>query len=248
MDAGIEDHVYRRIAGTPVEAMPFPHQYVNSVFPEDFYRSLLGRLPAREAYTALGRTGTLTSTGLYPERSVIDVAALATQERTAGAAGFWDGFARWIHGAAFLRLLLECYRVPIAERFGEGARIATTAQARLVRDRTNYALGPHTDAPYKLLSLLFYLPADDRRPHLGTSLYAPLDPAFRCPGGPHHPFGKFRRIATMAYAPNALFIFFKTDAAFHGVEPVREPSVERNIIQYNVHVTSVNGAAGEAGR
>lgn len=183
---------------------------------------------------------------------MVDIAALAKQERGAGNAAFWDGFSRWIHGAAFVRLLLECYRAPIAERFGEGARIVTTAQARLVRDLTNYALGPHTDAPYKLLSLLFYLPADDTRAHLGTSLYAPLDPAFRCPGGPHHPFENFRRTATMAYAPNTLFIFFKTDASFHGVEPVRETGVEREIIQHNVHVTSVNGtlqgSGGGAGR
>lgn len=242
MDAQVEDFVCRSIAGTPVTAEPFPHQFVRPVFPEAFYRALRAHLPAPADYTALGRTGTLTSTDAYPERHVVDVALLAKRERAAGPPGFWDGFARWIQGNDFLRLLLECYRPQIAARFGEGARIATTAQARLVCDRTNYALGPHTDAPYKLLSLLFYLPADDRRAHLGTSLYAPLDPSFRCAGGPHHPFNGFRRTATMAYVPNALFVFFKTDNAFHGVEPVSEPGVERNILQYNVYVTEVNGA------
>ena len=237
MDPSIEDYVHRRIAGTPVEAAPFPHQYVRPVFPDDFYRTLRAHLPAHAAYTALGKTGTLTTSELYPERRVVDVASLAKQERAAGQAGFWDGFTNWILGASFIRLLLECYRPYVVGRFGEGARIATKPQARLVCDLTNYALGPHTDAPYKLLSLLFYLPADDARPHLGTSLYAPLDPGFRCAGGPHHPFDRFRRTATMPYVPNALFLFFKTDNAFHGVEPVSEPQVERNIIQFNLYVT-----------
>jgi hypothetical protein len=99
-------------------------------------------------------------------------------------------------------------------------------------------LGPHTDAPHKLLSLLFYCPDDDRQKHLGTSVYLPIDPDFRCAGGPHYPHDRFTKVVTMEYRPNALFAFFKTDNSFHGVEPIREAHVLRDLMLYDIHVVS----------
>ena len=48
-------------------------------------------------------------------------------------------------------------------------------------DLTNYALGPHTDAVSKVVTLLIYLPQDDSQARYGTSIYAPKDPARRQP-------------------------------------------------------------------
>ncbi len=91
---------------------------------------------------------------------------------------------------------------------------------------------------HKLISLLFYCPDDDSRKHLGTSIYTPIDPDFRCAGGPHYPHERFTKVATMEYRPNALFAFFKTDNSFHGVDPIRDADVLRDLMLYDIRVTT----------
>jgi hypothetical protein len=147
----------------------------------------------------------------------------------------------------FLSTLLNKFESQVRQRFaGEQPRIFK--EAMLVDDRTRYSLGPHSDSPAKVITLLFYLPADDSRPHLGTSIYVPRDPAFRCPGGPHHPFEFFERVTTMPYLPNTLFAFFKTDNSFHGVEPIREGDYRRHLLFYDVRcdLTSLAQKPAEA--
>jgi len=68
-------------------------------------------------------------------------------------------------------LLVGTFQAQIALRFPKtNLDLATDVgcNAMLARDLTNHALGPHTDHPQKLISLLFYLPADDALRHLGT--------------------------------------------------------------------------------
>jgi hypothetical protein len=124
----------------------------------------------------------------------------------------------------------------LAQRFGDLRNIRFDHEALIVRDRTNYALGPHTDSPSKVLSFLFYLPADAARAHLGTSIYVPRDPGFLCQGGPHYDYAKFQRMLTLPYVPNALFAFMKTPNSFHGVEPIAEPEVRRDLLLYDLRV------------
>jgi hypothetical protein len=75
--------------------------------------------------------------------------------------------------------------------------------------------------------------------HLGTSIYAARDTSFRCEGTHHHSYSGFKRVASMPYVPNALFAFFKTDYSFHGVDPITEGDVERNLLLYNIYVQAV---------
>ena len=108
-----------------------------------------------------------------------------------------------------------------------------------MRDFTAYAIHPHTDSPHKLISLLFYLPRDASMRALGTTIFRPIDPAKRCEGSARHPFSEFRKVATMDYVPNALFAFLKTDFSFHGVEPIHERGIERNLLLYNIYLRKV---------
>ena len=66
----------------------------------------------------------------------------------------------------------------------------------MIRHQAGYFLGPHTDLSTKLLVLLFYLPPDDSRPHLGTSLYRPKKSGFICPDSNHYPFDEFVNVKT----------------------------------------------------
>jgi hypothetical protein len=46
---------------------------------------------------------------------------------------------------------------------------------KLVNDKKNYGLGPHTDKLSKVISVLFYLPKDSTHQGTGTSIYIPKD-------------------------------------------------------------------------
>lgn len=106
---------------------------------------------------------------------------------------------------------------------------------QLVRDFTNYSLTPHTDAipphtaPYrpipKVVVFLFYSP---RMPIISTS-----GRHFTFPTTP--PSGeRFTKVITAEYKPNTMLGFFKTSFSFHGVEPVTETNVQRDLIQYSI--------------
>jgi hypothetical protein len=108
--------------------------------------------------------------------------------------------------------------------------------ALLVNDQTNYAVGPHTDAPHRLVTFLFYLPKDDSMRDLGTSVYRPKDSNFVCWGGPHHPFEKFEHVRTVEFLPNRLLAFPKTEKSFHGVERIEREGINRPLLINNIRL------------
>lgn len=220
---------------------PYPHLYLTDVLPSDYYAAMRRNLPARDAYSSLADSGRVTR-GAYRERSIFffedkDLAKLAPER-----AAFWREFSAWFLDEEVMGLLIAKFDGPIQQRFANcTGNVTLKPEAYLVKDETGYAIGPHTDAPHRLLSLLLYIPADDRWQGHGTSLYLPRDRQFTCAGGPHYKPEPFDRIATMPYVPNALFAFPKTETSFHGVEPVAADDIERDLILYDVrlegHVT-----------
>jgi|OpeIllAssembly_1097287.scaffolds.fasta_scaffold29517_3 hypothetical protein len=245
MSSDVEQFVHYQIANAPVLAYPFPHFYVHPVFPDEFFAELRARMPGPKNYVRLDATGTVPK-GAYPERFVCSLTDLEEEEFQSGAgSSFWAEFNQWIGSDEFARLVMFKFRDGIAERFGAGNEIRTTTDLRLVRDFTNYSISPHTDAPHKLVSLLFYLPYDESMLDLGTSIYAAKDRSLRCEGVGHHPFEGFKKVATMPYRPNSLFAFFKTDLAFHGVDRIEREHVTRDLLLYNIYVNKVVGTKPE---
>lgn len=243
MSFDVEQHVLYNIANAAMHQHPFPHFFVRPVFPEDYYRELLERLPGGDVYVPIDQTGTVGK-GAYPERHICALEDLEEREAGTRNGSFWSDLSTWLMGDRFANALMRKFSPAIEERFGRGVFLRIKNECRFVRDHTNYAIAPHTDKPDKLMSLLFYLPRDESRRHLGTSIYAPEDPDFRCPGTAHHTFEGFRHVARMEYVPNALFAFFKTDQAFHGVAPIADADVERDLMLYNIYVKKVVRQAG----
>lgn len=234
MSSNVNLDVLYKVANAPVNLYPFPHIYVRDVFPPDFYSQLRAHLPPAEVYKdlkALNRVG-----AGYPDTRLVmvvnpeNIQALAEPIRS-----FWDGLASWLLGG-FGETVLAKFGQFLSRRFGDSRAMQYYDEALIVQDYTTYSLGPHTDSPAKVLSFLFYLPPDDSLAHLGTSIYVPKDPSFTCDGGPHHPFERFERMATMPYLPNSLFAFLKTPNSFHGVEPIQEKGIRRDLLLYDIKV------------
>ena len=248
MSSGVEQHVIYRIANAPLRQYPYPHLYLESVFPDAFYRSLREHWPDGESLVSLADSGRVTP-GAYPERFILPFADEELKKLPREKREFWRDFGSWFLGERFLRALLQKFMPDIMGRFGSAlGRQSFDVDSLIVRDRVNYQLGPHTDATRKLLSLLFYCPDDDSKSHLGTTIYEPRDPDFRCAGGEHYARDLFIRVATMDYRPNSLFAFFKTDNSFHGVEPIADDGVLRDLLLYDVRVTETQSPEPPADR
>lgn len=221
-----------KVGNVPLSMFPYPHFYIPEIFPADFYRQLQQNLPDPEVMIPIEKARQLKG---YKERFVLgfddeNLKALPEPKRK-----FWEDMHGWMVGGRFASLVLRKFDSFIRQRF-EGQSIQFYDELLLVQDITNYDLGPHTDAPRKVVTMLFYLPPDNSQMHLGTSMYVPNNPDFRCPGGPHHKRGDFSRLHTMPFAPNSMFAFFKTDNSFHGVEPVLDPETRRWLLLYDIYV------------
>lgn len=206
-------HLAYKLLNAPVIRYPFPHIYIPEIFPPDAYQALLTNLPPEGDYTV--------GSAYFNGRKFAETTDL--------------NIATDLNSPEFARIACAPFVPYIQDRF-KGLEFAVAHDLRLVRDRQNYAIGPHTDAPKKILSFLFYLPSDDSLKEYGTSIYLPNDPSFRCPGGPHHKFNRFTRIYTAPFLPNSLFAFFKTDYSFHGVEPITIPC-QRDVLLWNLYDT-----------
>lgn len=248
MSFDAEEFVLYQLANAAVLRHPFPHLFIRPIFPEDAYERLRANLPPLEWLRPIDDTGTVRVVDdmkkkivsqVYPGRYIADLAHIEERAEAARGSAFWSDFSGWLMSKRFQKLILQKFRPDIAQRFGADALLATEIDARLVRDFTDYAIGPHTDTPRKLVSLLFYLPPDESLSHLGTSIFAPQDPAFRCEGNRHHGFDGFRKVASMPFVPNALFAFFKTDNSFHGLDQINQGGVQRDLLLYNIYVQAL---------
>ncbi|MFN0044227.1 MAG: hypothetical protein ACKVSF_13565 [Alphaproteobacteria bacterium] len=236
MFSDVKRHMLYRIGNAPARPYPYAHFFLEGVFPDDFYAELRRRLPSAAAYTSIAQTGRVTR-GAYPERAIFFLADEALGALDAEAARFWRGARELLLDQELMALLIAKFEGAIQKRFADlEGDVTAEPETYLVKDGTGYHIGPHTDAPHRLLSALFYLPADSRWRAHGTSLYLPADRKFTCEGGPHYHPEPFERIATMEYLPNSLFAFAKSDNSFHGVERVEEQGVVRDIVLYDVRL------------
>lgn len=203
-------HLAYKISNAEVKPYPAPHIYVENVFPDDFYERVLWTLPQASNYS----TGESNYKGrvFYDPVDMPLLDVFRTQE--------------WLHIAIYP------FRHDIAK--GHGSNFPASTDLRLVLDSENYSIGPHTDAKYKTLSYLFYLPPDNSLEEHGTSIYLPKDEKFRCAGGPHHKHEDFIRVGTAPFRANSLFAFYKTDFSFHGVEPITIPC-RRDVLLWNLY-------------
>lgn len=233
MSSSAELHLTYKIVNAPLSGYPFPHLYIRDAFPADYYARMLSMLPDPARMVTIAQARAMPP-GAYKERFVLtfggeQFAALPDEQRE-----FWGELHGWLVGGSFRQRMIDHFRGLLAQRF-KGQMVAFFDEALLVEDTTNYSLGPHSDAPRKVITFLFYLPKDESQRHLGTSLYVPKDRDFRCQGGPHYPHDRFDRVWTMPFLPNSLFIFLKTDTSFHGVEPVQDPDTRRWLLLYDIY-------------
>lgn len=235
----VEAHVRYRIANTPVREYPFPHFFVEDVFPDAYYRQILANWPGADRFRSIADTGR-TSAGAYKERHVVALPKIRKEQEAWAGREFWEEFADWFTGNGFLGFLVMHFRPWIARARPELGEISVMADGLLVQDHSNYAIGPHTDAHHRLVSTLFYCPADDSQRHLGTSVYVPRGNDIPLGvSGEHYPRDRFVKVSTAPFIPNSMFGFVVSPNSFHGVDTITDQDVRRNVI---LHFAKLQGS------
>ena len=232
-------HVLRRIGEQPIESDPFPHIIVDGIFPDWYYEAMLENFPDEEALVSIAETGGV-SKGSYKERFCVKFNTASLARLTPEKRKFWVDFGSWIYSDLFIGGFINKFAEVLNNRLqsicGNGEIFSVRSSALLVSDRTNYAIGPHTDSPQRLISSLFYMPHDESLKEFGTSLYKPKDPMFTCWGGPHHRFENFERTGTLDFLPNRMVAFPKSERCFHGVEPIKRENIDRRLLINDIRV------------
>lgn len=187
--------------------VPFPHFFVENVFPDGFYEELMILLAQKTDFHA----------EKFANREFADEVGIPALDFMKSK-GFFNDMLRLFYS--------DGIALPQDMQMGY--------DLRLIRDSQNYKIGPHTDNKSKVLSLLFYLPEDAMYRECGTSIFVPNDPDFRCGGGPHYKFDGFREVWRAPFLPNSCFGFWKTNNSFHGVLPL-PVQFRRDVLLYNIY-------------
>jgi hypothetical protein len=240
----VKDHVYSAMRRAPLVLEPFPHFHVKGVFPADFYRQLVARLPADQDYE--------TYPAPYEERRFIQMNRSTAGKLSGGAAEFWQPFEAWLHSQEFLDRMTEKFapqlhvnrphRTRQLEKHAADGQVHIGPRSLLVRDYANFALGPHTDSGSKFIVGAFYFPRDEQLKEFGTSLYTPRQQGQVAWDSPHLDHADFKLDRTIPNLPNSMFVFMKTDNSWHGVENKPHANVGRDVLFWIPQIGPAPGA------
>lgn len=237
------EHFVARLGSAKVVSDPFPHYFLEHVFPEDYYRELLLNLPDSTVYENLYEVTDL-KLDHFRHRDQRDMDQGWTDRLPSAQKSFWESFNEWF--------LSDELAHAVMRSFGRESLSELSVESQFIRHRAGYFLGPHSDLYTKLVVLLLYLAPDDSAEHLGTSLYRPKQRGFSCPDSKHYEFSDFIRVKTAPYRPNSLLAFVRSDISFHGLEPLTERDVAttagRDVIQYVIHDKAAREAQLKARR
>jgi hypothetical protein len=238
----ILEHVFERVASAPIVEDPFPYAVIDGIFPDDYYAEMLAHFPQPDSLRPIGETGRVGRDD-YRERNVVLFTDEEFERMSAQQQAFWREFAGWMYSDLFLNLFVLKFQRALEPRLNNILADSPVLRARgdalLVNDQTNYAIGPHTDVPQRLVTFLFYLPKDNSMRELGTSVYRPKDANFVCWGGLHHSHEQFELVRTVEFLPNRLLTFPKTERSFHGVEQIFRENVNRPLLINNIRLLNL---------
>jgi hypothetical protein len=168
----IEGALVGAVDRSPLRHDPFDHITTEQVLDAASYAALLAALPERRFYHELVHKDAMRADGsstrlrmyLYPEL----LWRLPVEQRRV-----WMPVARTLCSKRLQDAFKRKFRSALEERFGKPVeQIGLYPVPILLRDQPGYRIGIHADAPTKVITVQFYLPADESQQHLGTIFHA----------------------------------------------------------------------------
>jgi hypothetical protein len=227
-------HAIYQIAHTAVRAYPFPHVFVEDVFPHDFYARLQALLPPDDAYAVAS-----LDANRNPGQLALSARRARTERLDPERRAFWSATLAALDHADTGAWMIAKFYEALSERLGladaeTGPGRDLRGSVTLLRDRRTGGEGPGTGETGTVVTAIFQLARNANRRELGPTLYMPKDPGLRCAGGRCHDRDAFERITTLPYRPNTLLAFPKTDASFVGFEGTDDAEACRDILRFDL--------------
>ena len=233
-----ELHLAYKLGNNPINSFPFPHLFVQDIFSDTFYSQIQKNLPDQNLLTSMPE--------LYPEepgfqdhkdRYVMDlVREESINKIEKDKQEFWRGLGDNFQNGKLSDLLRNKFQYYLNMRFKLIDNVRFLSEIKLINDRKNNALSPHTEHPRKVVSVIFNLPTDLSQKVSGTSIYIPKDLNFIAQNKEykHYPHEYFHKVITMPFMPNSAFCFIKTNNSFHGVEKPEMEDIDRWTLQFDI--------------
>ncbi|MFO1435235.1 MAG: carbamoyltransferase C-terminal domain-containing protein [Gammaproteobacteria bacterium] len=210
-----------RIRMAEVDSRPSDNYYVENFFPPEFYQQILAHLPDSDVYDFIEHPDAVLPDGTKT-RKLLDLAPHTIAKMAPELRQFWTDFTRVLVSEELQNAILDKFADCLEDRFG-CQRPPLVSVPILYRDFPGYRIGVHTDAPYKVATMMFYFPRDLSQRHLGTSFY------FKTVNG-------FEIYKTNDFKPNSGFGFVRTETSWHGVEQLEMGESIRNTLALTIYV------------
>ena len=247
-----ESEIAYKVYNSKLNFYPFAHGQIENFLPAELINAVIDHWPSQKEFTSNKDSGSVHNTegeGIpedhpYNFRHQI---ALTDKQEIENITGenfeFWKSFTEILCSRKIINAFIALYAQNLVKRFNLKEfndlfkKMTYVPRIHLIHDKTNYALGPHTDNEGKVIVILIYFESDleEGKNSLGTSVYIPKSPGFSCTRGIHHKHEDFIRVFSANFQKNNAFSFCRSDKSFHGVEKVQERSVERKLLQYSLY-------------
>ena len=169
---------------------PFPHLFFSKVFTDEAYEYLLANMPAMSKCTTLDSPKYKKFRRIYP---------LADKPE-------FDNIYGALMDPGLRNSLMQLLQVD---------RLCYP-QPSILRDLPGYNIDAHTDASFKVMTVVLFLPGDASQKLLGTRLLDKKKPTY---------------VKQLGFFPNTGVAFKVTKSSWHDVQPTPEDSGIRDTLQ-----------------
>ena len=115
-------HVVERLRAAEVVLEPYPHYYLENVFPDDYYQTLLRNLPESTVYQNLFEVTDL-KLDHFRHRDQRDLNEGWTAKLSGEIKDFWDSFNEWFLGADLARAVMTSFASQLRARQRDAPRL-----------------------------------------------------------------------------------------------------------------------------
>ncbi|REK17508.1 MAG: hypothetical protein DWQ37_05975 [Planctomycetota bacterium] len=225
-------HMLAAVAATPAQSRPFPHVFIEGLFPADLYEEMLAWLPEPELYEAFSYEKHATDG--QSNRGCFKMTRESLSRLPERGRWLWQGVRDALGSPEFKSAVFDRLSEGLAYRFGvsreEAACTPGYALPELFRETTGYRIKPHPDTRRKLVTMQIALAQNDRQQQVGTEFYSrSLNPMamLREPRG-------FDVVKRMPFLPNVAYAFVVINTlrlrSWHGRTTLEGPCGVRNTI------------------
>ena len=215
------DRLIDRIMAAKIESEPDHNIFMENVFTESTYRDILANLPTTEHYHFINHPDAVLKDGTITRRLLV-FQPKTNSKLPEGQRQFWQQFNAIFSSPLLQGVIVEKFKSRIQHLYGNQFPEMVTVPI-LYRDYPGYRIGVHTDAPFKIATMQFYLPEDESQLHLGTSF--------------HTRSGQdFSLLKTNPFKPNSAYAFVRTEKSWHSVLPIPANTRERNTLALTIYI------------